>query len=94
MDAVEPAVGHDDHEIAVPALPRDGVDDVFDLRDVARVDARGLQVVDRRCSSGRFERKTAGSTTVSALDRARAKSDWKIRRQDVADRGSKMAQTR
>ena len=49
VDVVEAAVRHDHDEIAVPALARDGLDDVVDLRDVAGVDAGCLR--DRRSAA-------------------------------------------
>ena len=82
------------------ALRGDGLDDVVDCRDVAGVDAGGLQVGDQLLDrqplllrQRRAEHRPAGPR-VSAPARARAKSDWKIRRHDVADRGSKIAQMR
>ena len=40
------------------------------------------------------ERKMGGSSTRSAAANARANSDWKTLRHDVAERGSKIAQMR
>ena len=44
VDIVEPAVRHDDDEVTLLRLTRDGADDLVGLRDVARIDARVRQV--------------------------------------------------
>ena len=49
---------------------------------------------DNRSASGSVDRNTDASTTWSAAANARAKSAWKTRLQDEAERGSKTAQTR
>ncbi len=82
------------------ALARDGPNDVVDARDVARVHARGLQIGDHLLGRQPLDPPAGSSGTRRAAPRgprrpsARAKSDWKIRRHDVAERGSKIAQMR
>ena len=104
MNAAEAAVRHDDDEIAGPMLADDGADDVVDRIGLARrrpatcvvVDVRSRTScgTDSRSASGSFDRKTGAISTSSAPANARAKSSWKMRRHDEADRGSNTAQMR
>ena len=100
VNAAEAAVRHQHHEIARAVLLDDGGDDVVDrcrLRGpTGRVPCRSRTScgTDSRSASGSVERNTGAISTSSAPANARAKSSWKTRRHDEADRGSNTAQMR
>ena len=100
VNAAEPAVRHQHDEIAGPMFADDGGDDVVDrlrLRaPTGRVafKSRTSCGTDSRSASGSVERKTGAISTSSAPANARAKSSWKTRRHDEAERGSNTAQMR
>ena len=101
VNVVEAAVRHDDHEVAVSrSLARRS----RRCRRPAGCSGRRLpaacrsvdQLLGRQpLSSGSVERNTAGRITRSALrQRAARNPSWNMRRHDVAERGSKIAQIR
>ena len=98
VDAAEPAVRHEHHEVA----GRCSSTTVVTISSIERLSraSTGRAVADRAPaarptaarSSGSVERNTGATARRRRRANARAKSSWKMRRHDDAERGSKTAQ--